>query len=247
MVPVHSNPSWGRGSAPMEPGETQERSDFLPGRDRNRARPCEAGTLIPIKMSPSPYCPGPVLKNRTDDFATPGEASDLSFCFASWRSSHGPRTPATSPPAAPGRPAGDTAPTSINVAPLSFANSSLSANGITSSARLCRITVPGFTVLAVPYFFQAGQSRTSFASPLSMFMATAPPRLESDDDLGLVLVELGLGDADGFGEVVVGKRRVETSWPWSFRYVGLTPPGPSASRGGRGFSWVGTSNPSARR
>ena len=79
---------------------------------------------------------------------------------------------------APGRPAGDRFPTSINADrhPLFFANSSLSANGITSSARLCRITVPGFTVLAVPRFFQAGQSRTSLASPLLMFMATAPPR-----------------------------------------------------------------------
>jgi len=49
---------------------------------------------------------------------------------------------------------------------------------ITSSALLCRITVLAFTVLTVPYFFHAGQSKTSFASPLLMFMATAPPRLD---------------------------------------------------------------------
>jgi hypothetical protein len=36
-------------------------------------------------------------------------------------------------------------PTSINVAPLLLASSSMSANGTTSSARLCKITVPGFT------------------------------------------------------------------------------------------------------
>ena len=47
-----------------------------------------------------------------------------------------------------------------------------------SSARLCRITVPGFTVLDVPYFFDAGQRRTTFALPLLMFMAAAPPRLD---------------------------------------------------------------------
>ena len=69
--------------------------------------------------------------------------------------------------------------------------------------------MPGFTVLAVPYFFQAGQSRTSLASPLSMFIATAPPRDRADDDLGLVLVELGLGDLDGLGEVFVGQCRVD--------------------------------------
>ena len=51
-----------------------------------------------------------------------------------------------------------------------------SANGTTSSARLCRITVPGFTVLAVPHFFHAGQRRTRRASPILMFIATAPER-----------------------------------------------------------------------
>lgn len=69
-------------------------------------------------------------------------------------------------------------PTSSNVAPLVLANSSESTKGTTSSARLCRITVSAFTVLTVPYFFHAGQSSTSLASPLSMFMATAPPRLD---------------------------------------------------------------------
>ena len=69
--------------------------------------------------------------------------------------------------------------------------------------------MPGFTVLAVPYFFQAGQSRTSRASPLLMFMATAPPRRRADDHLRLVLVELGLGDPDGLGEVLVGQLRVD--------------------------------------
>ena len=61
------------------------------------------------------------------------------------------------------------------------ANFSLSAKGTTSSARLCRITVSGFTVLAVPNFFQAVQSSTSFASPLLMVTATAPFYGQPDD------------------------------------------------------------------
>src|ERR1019366_5224406 len=31
----------------------------------------------------------------------------------------------------------------------------------------------------------------------------------SHDDLGLVLIELGLGDADGFGEILVGQLRID--------------------------------------
>ena len=69
--------------------------------------------------------------------------------------------------------------------------------------------MPGFTVLAVPHFFQAGQSRTSRASPLLMFMATAPPLDEPTTTCGLVLVELVLGDPDGLLEVVVGQLRVD--------------------------------------
>ena len=37
------------------------------------------------------------------------------------------------------------------------------AKGTTSSARLCRMIVPGLAVLAAPYFFHAGQSNTRFA------------------------------------------------------------------------------------
>ena len=33
----------------------------------------------------------------------------------------------------------------------------------------------GFTVIAVPHRFQAGQSRTSGVEPALMFIATAPP------------------------------------------------------------------------
>ena len=49
---------------------------------------------------------------------------------------------------------------------------------ITSSAPECRMIVPGFTVVAVPNRFHAGQSRTSGIKSISRFMATAPPRLE---------------------------------------------------------------------
>src|SRR5262245_25666421 len=42
--------------------------------------------------------------------------------------------------------------------PLLRTSSSLSANGTTSSARLCRITVPGLTVLVVPWDCPEGPS-----------------------------------------------------------------------------------------
>ena len=40
--------------------------------------------------------------------------------------------------------------------------------------RLCKITVLGFTVFVIPQFFPARHIITSLASPLLMFMATAP-------------------------------------------------------------------------
>ena len=54
--------------------------------------------------------------------------------------------------------------------------------------------MPDFTVLAVPYFSHAEQSRTSFAPPLSMFMATAPPRLDPTTTCGWCLY----GSSPGF-------------------------------------------------
>ena len=59
-------------------------------------------------------------------------------------------------------------------------------------------------VAAVPHRFHAGHRSTSGVSPESMFMATAPPRPTADDDIGLALVVLGLGDANGGIEVVIG-------------------------------------------
>ena len=89
-----------------------------------------------------------------------------------------PHTPSTSPPAAPTHGENDPFPTSISADagnPLFLTSSSLAANGTTSSARLCRMTVPGLTVLAVPHLFQPGLRRTSLAEPLFMLMATVPP------------------------------------------------------------------------
>ena len=58
--------------------------------------------------------------------------------------------------------------------------------------------MPGFTVLADPHWFHAGQSRTSRASPLLMFIATAPPRLDPTTTWGLCLSTSSLlGDLDG--------------------------------------------------
>ena len=67
----------------------------------------------------------------------------------------------------------------------------------------------GFTVLAVPYFFQAGQSSTSFASPLLMFMATAPPRLDPTTTWGRCLSNSAWAMRDRLGEVLVGQLRVD--------------------------------------
>ena len=58
------------------------------------------------------------------------------------------------------------------------------------------MTVPGFTVLAVPHFFHPGQRRTSFAEPLLMFTATAPPRLNATTTLGWVLSNSARSEAD---------------------------------------------------
>jgi len=101
-------------------------------------------------------------------------------------------------------------PTSISadaVNPQFLTNSSESVNGITSSPRLCGITVSGFAVLTVPYFLHAGQISTSFASPLLMFIAAAP--IQPDDDLRLMFVELGQGDPVCLLHVFVGQRRVD--------------------------------------
>ena len=46
------------------------------------------------------------------------------------------------------------------------------------------MTVSGFTVVAVPHRFHAGQSSTSGVLPDLMFMATAPPRLNRQHTSG---------------------------------------------------------------
>jgi hypothetical protein len=63
--------------------------------------------------------------------------------------------------------------------------------------------VPGFTVLAIPCFFHAEQSRTMRGITAVNVHGNGPTPARSDNDLGLVLIELGLGDADGFLHVVV--------------------------------------------
>lgn len=63
-------------------GDVRSDSISSRGKDRNsRDKVLRIGTLIPIKMSPSPYCPGPLLKHRNEDCAAWGDASDLSFCL----------------------------------------------------------------------------------------------------------------------------------------------------------------------
>ncbi len=70
-------------------------------------------------------------------------------------------------------------PTSINAdepSPLFLTSSSESANGTVSSDLECRMVVLGFTLVAVPQVFYAGQSRTSGVVLESIFIATALPR-----------------------------------------------------------------------
>ena len=164
----------------------------------NRSRPCRERPPNSGRHFLSPIAEPPCSRGRS---------SLVQECRPLHRRSRGRLR--ASPPAAPGRPAGDRCRPRSASAPLFFASSSLSAKGTTSSARLCRITVPGFTVLAVPYFFQAGQSSTSFASPLSMFMATAPPRLDPTTTWGWCLSNSAWAMRTASAKSSCGQRRVD--------------------------------------
>ena len=88
-------------------------------------------------------------------------------------------------------------------------SSSVSANGTTSSAWECRMTVSGFTVVAVPHRFQAGQSRTSGVDARVDVHGDGPTPAGADHNIGMMPVELGLGDPDGFVEIIVGQGRIQ--------------------------------------
>jgi hypothetical protein len=133
-------------------------------------------------------------------------------------------------------------PTSINDSkgnPLFLTSSSESANGTVSSARLCRMTVPRLhrrrRAPGLPRRAEQDQRR----GPGVDVHGHGPATAGADHNIRLALVELGLGDADGGIEVVVGQGRVQDG-------RGRGPSGRSASsrpvsiasRGGRGFSWV---------
>jgi hypothetical protein len=85
--------------------------------------------------------------------------------------------------------------------------------------------VPGLTAVAVPYFFHAGQSSTSFAPPLSMFMARAPPRDEPTTTAGWCLSNSPWAIRTARSKSSSGRLGLMTSWPCRARNVGLTPPG----------------------
>ena len=81
----------------------------------------------------------------------------------------------------------------------------LSAKGTTSSAGECRMIVFGFTVVAVPQRFQAGHRSTSgVVAEVDIHRDCAAART-ADHHVGMMLVILGLGDANGGIEIVVGK------------------------------------------
>ena len=101
--------------------------------------------------------------------------------------------------------------------PLLRTSSWLSAKGTTSSACECRITVPGLTVRrrspSLPGRAEQHERRRARVD----IHGHGPAPAGSDDDIGMVPVELGLGDADGLIEIVVGQGRVEDRWPCSTR------------------------------
>ena len=140
-----------------------------------------------------------------------------------------PRTPPALPSAVPDRQGDDRGrprPSADKGKPLFLTSSTLSANGTTWSARLCRITVPGFTVFAVPHFFHAGQRRTNWALLLlRIFMATAPPREEPTITCGWCLSNSCWAIFTASWKSSSGSFGLMTSWPSCVRYVGLMPPG----------------------
>lgn len=68
--------------------------------------------------------------------------------------------------------------------------------------------MPGFTVVAVPYFFQAGPKQHELCFAAVHVHGDCPASARSHDGLWMMLVELGLGDADGLDEIFVGQRRI---------------------------------------
>jgi hypothetical protein len=85
--------------------------------------------------------------------------------------------------------------------------------------------VPGLTILTVPHFFHAGQSSTSFAEPLLMFMATAPPRLDPTTTWGRCRSNSVWAMRTASLKSSSGSLGLMTSWPCWARKVGLAPPG----------------------
>ena len=89
-----------------------------------------------------------------------------------------------------------------------------SSNGITSSARECRMTVFGLTVVTVPQFFHAGHSKTKGVSPLCMFTATAPPREEPTITSGLCWSYSAWAVRAAAAKSSSSRAGLMTEWPW---------------------------------
>ena len=101
--------------------------------------------------------------------------------------------------------------------PLFCNNSTESANGTTSSALECRLIVPGLTVFAVPHRFHVGHIRPSGVEPASMFIATAPPRLEPTMTSGRRWSNSAWAMRTAASKSLSGEAGFRTSWPWSVR------------------------------
>ncbi len=68
--------------------------------------------------------------------------------------------------------------------------------------------MPGFTVVAVPHRFHAGQRSTSGVSARIDVHGDRTAPTGADDDIGMVLVVLSLGDPDSGIEIIVGQGRM---------------------------------------
>ena len=69
--------------------------------------------------------------------------------------------------------------------------------------------MPGFTVVAVPHRFQAGQSSTSGVVSGVDVHGHGTTTGTAHHDIGPVLVKFGLGDGDGGGEIIIRQGRVQ--------------------------------------
>ena len=122
--------------------------------------------------------------------------------------------------------------------PLFLTSSSLSANGITSSDRECRITVPGLTGLGrAPSFPGRTEQDQRRVAGLKVHRHGSAAR-RADNHARSVPIKLGLRDANGLGKVLIRQSGVQhfVAVPGEKRRLDA-PPEPRSNREGKVFSF----------